>query len=60
MTSIYKSTKKDMVKFENYGLKVSVTTLLSCETFNPKTLAIDQRAKCASDPLALYIDLRPL
>jgi len=41
--------KKDMVKLENYGLKVSVTTLLSCETFNPKTLAIDQRAKYASN-----------
>jgi len=38
-----------MVKFENYGLKVSVMTLLGCETFNPKTLAIDRRAKCASN-----------
>jgi hypothetical protein len=38
-----------MVRFENYGLKVSVTTLPSCETFNPKTLAIDQRAKYASN-----------
>jgi hypothetical protein len=32
-----------------YGLKVSVTTLLGCEAFNPKTLAIDRRAKFASN-----------
>jgi hypothetical protein len=42
---VHKSTKKDMVKFENYGLKVSVTTLLGCETFNPKTLAAIQKNK---------------